>query len=285
MEKKTIKIAVVFMVICASLVLAQEDALELKYQFKAGEALKYEMTENKWTSTAMGQYPPMEVQAFINIKFSAQVNEIEEENYPVMFTFDNLDVSARVSGQTHYPDAGILRNKIMTVVISETGKIQEIMGKELLPRVQLAPSEQSGINFGDIYESLFVELPGKAVQPGDEWEISRVDTSKGTEGTMINEISGTYELSKRAKKNGYNCALIKGKITMKITQSGEAMGNKVSFEGDGKVKSQYYLAIEEGILVYSKLKIILDGDIEVSGQQKIDGIMSQNSEVTFNLIK
>ena len=46
MEKKTIKIAVVFMVICASLVLAQEDALELKYQFKAGEALKYEMTEN-----------------------------------------------------------------------------------------------------------------------------------------------------------------------------------------------------------------------------------------------
>jgi hypothetical protein len=263
---------------------AQEDSYDLKYKFQVAGPLKYKMIMNSWKSTKMGQYPSIEVQTFNDIDFTAQMDEKQEEGrFPIILTFDNLDVTTRVEGQTNYPSIDILRGKSMTMVISERGKIEKTLGKAMLPLVQLVASDPTTFNFGDIFKEFFYQLPENPVHIGEEWTTTRKDSSTESGATTITEMEGSFEFSKITEKEGYTCGLIKGKMDLKINQKGQAMGSTVSFKGKGKAKTQCYFAIEEGILVYSKLNVTVDGDIEMSGSQKMDGILSQNSEMTYKV--
>jgi len=286
MKMKWLGFIAIFLLVLATVVSAQNGPHDLKYKFQVAGPLKYKMGENGWKSTKMGDYPAIEIQTFFEIDFSARLGEIEEEGrFPVLMSFETLDITTRTGGQTHYPNVDMVKGKSMSTVISGKGKVQETIGKELLPQVQLVPVDPTAFNFGDIFNQFFVELPDHAVGVGDKWTITDIDTTDQMGTTLINESEGSYTFSKMTERGGYQCVLIKGKIKMKLNQKGQTMGSNFSFEGKGKGKVQYYFAINEGILVYSKVSMSIDGDIELTGQQKIDGLLSQNSEVTYKLIQ
>jgi len=286
MEKRWLGFVVLILLVLAAAVPAQDGPYDLKYKFQVAGPVKYKMGENGWKSTKMGNYPAIEIQTFFDIDFDARLGEIDEEDrLPVLMSFETLDVTTRTGGQTHYPNTDMVKGKSMSTVISGKGKVQEIIGKELLPQVQLVPMDPTTFNFGDIFNQFFVELPEHAVGVGEKWTITDIDTTNQMGTTLITDSEGSYTFTKMTKKEGYQCALIKGKIKMKLDQKGQTMGSNFSFEGKGKGKIQYYFAVEEGILVYSKVSVSIDGDIEMTGQQKIDGLLSQNSEVTYKLIE
>ena len=165
------------------------------------------------------------------------------------------------------------------------GRIKKIIGFDLLPRIQLVPSDQAGENFGKTLKEFFVELPERSVGVGDQWQLTTIDTTKEAGKTTIVETTGNYKLKKIVKKKGSRCAQISGKLEFNVVQKGSGMGGEFSFNGEGDGKIEILFDIEKGIIVSKKISISMDGIIKLSGVYNQEGTISETSEANFKLIR
>jgi len=262
------------------------DSLNLKYKFDAAVPLKYEVSGNTLRSTKIGEYPAQELQTFVKVVFSVSLDTPQTNDlFRLDMSFKKANVITRMRGETNYPNTDVLVGKSITAVIDQKGKVKEVIGSNLLPRVQLAPTDQTGENFGKILKEFFVEFPERPVGVGDQWQLTTVDTTKEAGKTTVVETKGQYKLKKIVKKKGVLCAQVSGKLEFNVAQKGSAMGGEFSFNGEGDGKIEYLFDIEKGVIVSKKMSTSLDGIITLSGAYNQEGTISETSEASFKLIQ
>jgi len=263
------------------------DSLNLKYKkFDTAVPLEYEVSGNTLHSTKIGDYPAQELQTFVKMVFSvsldtAQTNDLLRLN----MSFKKIDIITRMRDETNYPNTDMLVGKSITIITDQKGKTKKIIGLNLLPRIQLVPTDQTGENFGEVLKEFLVELPEHPVKIGDQWQFTTVDTTKEPGKTTIVETTGKYKLKKIVKKKGSRCAQINAKLILNVTQKGSTMGGEFSFNGEGDGKIEILFDIEKGIIVSKKISISMDGIIKLSGVYNQEGTISETSEANFKLIR
>ncbi len=262
------------------------DSLNLKYKFDAAVPLKYEVSGNTLRSTKIGEYPAQELQTFAKLVFSVNLDTPQTDNFfHLDMRFKKINVVTRVREVTNYSNTDVLVGKSITAVIDQKGKVKEVVGFNLLPRVQLAPTDQTGENFGKILKGFFVEFPERPVGVGDQWQLTTVDTTKEAGKTTIVETKVEYKLKKIVKKKGALFAQVSGKLEFNVVQKGSAMGGEFSFNGEGDGKIEHLFNIEKGVIVSKKMSTSLDGIIKLSGGYNQDGTISETSEANFKLVQ
>lgn len=286
MERKPLKI--VLFILCFTWVgtAVTQEKFDLKYRFDTEKPFLYKLKSNSVTQTKWGSYPPQEVQSDIEMTFSAQLDTGQsEKHFALVLTFKDADIRARTGGSSNYANTEVLKEKSITVLLDEKGRIVETIGLDLLPRIQLVATDPGGENMGVPMKELFVELSEQAVGVGDEWEMTRIDTLVEAGRTTIIKTDGKFKFKKITEKEGFRCAQINAKFKAEVVQTASGMGTDMKFEGNGKGKIELFFALEEGIIVINKMSVGISGIIELTGTQNLKGTLSDHQEMTFQLIQ
>lgn len=263
-----------------------EDSVALKYRFDADRPLKYAIEGSSLNTTELQGFPRMETQTFLEAVFSARLDTARSnDHFHVSMAYEKLDVTVVEGGRRSYPGMDEVVGRSVTAVVGEKGRVAEVIGLDVFPRVQVYAANPAGENFAEVLKEFFEELPEHPVGVGEEWEITTADTTEDMGRTTVVRVEGAYKLKKIGTKEGFRCAQVEGKLNIRVEQSGLTEGGEFSFEGDGKGKVQYWFVVDEGMMVEAKTSASLDGALEASGSQALTGRVSETSTSSFKLVK
>ena len=213
-------------VVIAAPVFAQGDeGVLLRLKYEAGETLTYHVTVNGVGSMqAAGQQQPLTIEGtFDNLMQVEQVSP--EGNFTVFSTYDNLDLTVKMSGQDmdvpiSLPDIRLL--------IMPTGKILSMELLEAEQPAQGAASLQAMVASSLDLESLLkdikcVPFPEAAIKPGQEWE-GAVPLAATAEGEEQRQMTMKLRYAANEEHLGRPCARLESTHEMPFGGVGAEAG-------------------------------------------------------------
>ncbi len=253
---------------------AQEN-IKLKYDFKAGRKLNYEVIINGDVNIEVkpsdGKHVPRN-SAGMQGKFAytheiasvsgdgtlAEINVIYGQSYM------NTIVNDQVIPNTDVPH---LNGKIARVTVTNEGKISDFELPEGLP---------ASLQNAD-FKKMFLIFPKRGLRVGESWIESSESVNDDNENLSItNTLNSTHTLLGIEKKGGYECAKVKVLTTTStITKSKNA---RVKFNGkaQGRVEGIIYFELDSGHIVHSDLNTKINNVVVTQAAQ--DG-KNQNEDV------
>jgi hypothetical protein len=130
-----------------------------------------------------------------------------------------------------------------------------------------------------------IELPEKAMNIGDSWTTSQMDTSDQGNMKVVTTPSATYTVAGEVDTLGYKCLRLTYKGTLKVKGEGTQMGMSLFFEGEGPVAGTAYFAPAEGLLVGAISDLNLESTIALTGQMSMTIPQSTATKTAMVLVK
>jgi hypothetical protein len=255
--------------------------LILEYRLPQDQALKYQFSSDMTQDMeVMGQT----MQNIINLDmlFSAKSKGMEGNNYLLLMTIDSAKTDVQGPQGNIAPDMNSVFGKSFDMILSPLGKELKMSGADTITYSLGQAGERT---LSSNFQTIFPDLPGKPVKIGDTWTTN--DTINIKEGGMdmrmtfvsVNTLQGFETV------NGQECAKITAKSTGKLGGEGEQMGSNLYFDGDIQSKDVWYFAYKEGIFVKSISDGITEGNVAVTGAQKMTIPMTMETKFETKLAK
>ncbi len=266
--------------------LSGQEKYDLQYRFDAGQKQIYTIGLNSLDTQKFESYPPQEISSIMEMKISLAADTTRKtEELSLTATFEKVNVTTRMGGQTFYPETGVLIGKSATLLSGKKGKDTQLIDREFLPRIQIVPTDPSGQNLGDFLKQLLHPLPEQPVGKGDTWELTITDTTEDLGREAITVAKGSFQLKNIREKDGIKVAEVSGKLKMTALVKGDVQGGKFDYQGEGSGKLDYVWDLEKNRMVEKKLRIVIDGVFKLTGMMSGTGTLSSDSDYTFRLEK
>jgi len=255
--------------------------LILEYRMPQDQALTYQFTSDMTQDMEMmGQ--SMQNIIKLDMLFSAKSTGIEDNNHLLLVTIDSAKTDAETPQGNFSPDMRPVCGKSFHITLSPLGKELEMTGGDTIT-YSMGPGGDRTLTSN--FQTIFPDLAGKPVKIGDTWTTN--DTINIKEGGMdmkmtfvsVNTLQGLETVA------GYECAKITVKSTGNLDGEGEQMGANLYFEGDIESKDVWYFAYKEGIFVKSISEGMTEGNIAVTGAQKMTIPMTMETKFETKLVK
>jgi len=254
--------------------------LILEYRMPQDQILKYQFSSNMTQDMeVMGQA----MQNIINLDmlFSAKSEGLEENNHLLLITIDSAKTDMETPQGDLSPDMSPVFGKSFHIILSPVGKELKMSGVDTIT-YNPGQGEQS---LSPNFQTIFPDLSGKPVKIGDTWTTN--DTININQGQMdmrmtfvsVNTLQGLETVA------GYECAKITAKTTGKMEGEGQQGPANLYFEGDIEGKDTWYFAYKEGIFVKSISDGLTEGNIAVTGAQKMTIPMTMETKFETKLVK
>lgn len=274
------------------------DKVDLKLNLQPGSQYLYTMeTKMDMAQTAMGQ--TMKTQNDMTMEFVYDVTAAEGTNKNITVTYDRIamDMKSAMANMSYdsrdtsknTPELAVMGNmlhKPFTMVVSDRGEILKVDGLQAIidhmgdsttaegaeMRKQLATSFNDSSMKGMMQQSLNF-FPDKPVAPGDTWK----KTYSMNMSIMSVNMDNEYKLT--SVSNG----IAHIDVTSKMTGGGDIAGGEemknVKVNLSGEQKGTMEVEVASGLVVDSKLKQDIKGDISMMGM-KIPLTMTQDIRIT-----
>lgn len=255
--------------------------LILQYRIPKDQVLKYQFSSNMTQDMeVMGQL--MENIINLDILFSAKSKGIEEGNHLLLLTVDSAETDVKSPQGNFSPDMSSVFGKSFHMTLSPLGKELKMSGADSITYSMGQSGERS---LTSNFQTIFPDLADKPVKIGDTWTTN--DTINIKEGGMemrmtfvsVNTLQGFETV------DWHECIKVTAKSTGYLDGEGEQMGANLYLEGDIESKDVWYFAYKEGIFVKSISDGITEGNISVTGPQKMTIPMTMETKFETKLIQ
>lgn len=255
--------------------------LILQYRMPQDQALKYQFTSNMTQNLeVMGQ--SMKNIVNLDMLFSTKSKGMEESNQLLLMTIDSAKTNMQSPQGNFSPDMRSVFGKSFNMTLSLLGKELKMSGADTI-KYNMGPGGERTLSSN--FQTIFPDLAGKPVKIGDSWTTN--DTINVNEGGMemrmtfvsVNTLQGFETV------DGHECVKVTAQSTGKLGGEGEQMGANLYFEGDIETKDVWYFAYKEGIFVKSISEGMTEGNVAVTGAQKMTIPMTMETKFETKLIK
>jgi hypothetical protein len=173
-------------------------------------------------------------------------------------------------------------DKSFMMTFSSLGKEMDISGAE---DIKFSQGPQGDRSLQSDFAAFLPDLPGMPVKVGDTWtSVDEIPVNEqGTQMTMTFENLNTFMGFETI--GGMKCARIDAVITGTMTGTGEQMGAPLTFDGTTEGTETWYFAVEEGVYVKGRTKMLTTATVTVSGPQEMVIPMTMDMTVETNLEK
>jgi hypothetical protein len=277
---KTLKI---FVIIGSLSLLGNANAQEkflLEYKYLKGQTYRYQ-DESKYESVQeiSGQEYKATGSTFSLMKMIVQ-DVSENGDITLISSLEDYKVIAKSAYMDTTMVMKDLLNKDVQTVISKTGKM--INSKQLDTTSTGKDFFGKGNNLVNTYKE-FIVFPDHAIQPGDTWNDTQIDTAKGTQMVIKTELVNTFLGVE--EKNGHNCIKVgfsgKTEIGGKMTQ----MGMEFFMEGSGEIKGTLWFDQKLWILIAKESTNDQEMTMAMTGQMQMTIPITTTTNSTFTLIE
>jgi hypothetical protein len=233
-------------------------AVTLAYQFPAGRALTYKITDTQSQNFEV-QGQSMTTEALSSTQFTLKPKGLKGQDQEITITIDAAKSDASSPQGSVSPDMSGVIGKSFDMTLSRLGKEIDVTGAEAL-KVEIPGTGQSDMSA--TFKAFFPDLSDKAVKPGDTWPGEDTVVQKEGTGETTTHLLSQNTLDGFETVDGYECARIKvvgkGTIEGRQEQGGMALtiGMKLEIEGT------WYFAVKEGLFVKMETKGTVSGTIE-----------------------
>jgi hypothetical protein len=258
-----------------------EKGLILEYRMPQDQVLKYQFTSNMTQNLeVMGQ--SMKNIINLDLLFSAKSTGMEGNNNLLLITIDSAKTDMKTPRGNISPDMSSVFSKSFLMTLSPLGKELKMSGADSITYSLGQGGERT---LTSNFQTIFPDLAGKPVKVGDSWTAN--DTINVKEGgtnmrmtfVSVNTLQGFETV------DGHECVTVTAKSTGKLGGEGEQMGANLYFEGDIETKDVWYFAYKEGIFVKSISEGMTEGNVAVTGAQKMTIPMTMEMKVETKLVK
>lgn len=234
-----------------------QEKIKLKYDFKAGRKLDYEVLINgdvdievrpsdgrvipKNSAKMQGKFAyTHEIASVKSNGDLAKINVIYGQSYM------NTIVNNQVIPNTDVPH---LNGKVARVTVTNEGKIKDFK----LP-VGLPASLQNAD-----FKKMFLIFPARNLRVGESWMENSQSVNDDNENFSItNTLASTYTLLGVEKKYSYECAKVKVLASTSTVTTSKDTQMKLDGKAQGKVEGIIYFELKSGHIVYSDLNTMIN---------------------------
>ena len=255
--------------------------LILEYRMPQDQSLKYQFSSSMTQNLeVMGQ--SMKNIVNLDMLFSAKSTGMEGNNHLLLITIDSAKTDVQSPQGDLSPDMSPVFGKSFNLTLSPLGKELKMSGADTITYSLGQAGERT---LSSNFQTIFPDLAGKPVKVGDNWTTNDTIIVKeaGTEMRMtfvsVNTLQGFETV------DGHECVKVTAKSTGKLDGEGEQMGANLYFEGDIETKDVWYFAYKEGIFVKSISEGMTEGNVAVTGAQKMTIPMTMETKFETKLVK
>ncbi|MCK4995048.1 MAG: hypothetical protein KAS13_08415 [Candidatus Omnitrophica bacterium] len=256
-----------------------QEKIRLKYDFKAGRKLAYEVLINGDVDIEVkpsdgGQIPKNSARLQGKFSYTHEVTSVNDDgvlaNINVIYgqSYMNTIVNNQVIPNT---DVTYLKGKIARVTVTSDGKIKDFE----LP-VGLPASLQNAD-----FKKMFLIFPNRNLRVGESWIENSESVNDDNENFSItNTLNSTHTLLGIEKKYGHECAKVKvlaSTSTITISKSAQI---KLDGKALGKVEGIIYFELDSGYIVYSDLNTIINNVVVTQPAQDEKNQKDKASKIT-----
>ncbi|MCG2710874.1 MAG: hypothetical protein L6416_00850 [Candidatus Omnitrophica bacterium] len=246
-----LKLIIISILILNAVNAQAQEKIKLKYNFKAGRKLAYEVIIDGEVNIEVTPLQGREIphnSARLQGKFTytheiasvdsntslAKINVIYGQSY--MNTIINNQVIPN-------PDVPHLNGKIARLTVTNEGKISDFELPKGLP---------ASLQNAD-FKKMFLIFPERGLRVGESWIENSESVNDDENVSVTNTLNSTHTLLGMEKKGGYECAKVKVMTsTSTITRSKNAQA-KLEGKAEGRVEGLIYFELDSGHIVYSDL--------------------------------
>jgi hypothetical protein len=194
-------------------------AVALSYQFPAGRALTYKITDTQ-TQNFEVQGQSMTTEALSTTEFTLKPKGLKGQDPEITVTIDAAKSDASSPQGNVSPDMTAVIGKSFDMTLSRLGKEIDVTGAEAL-KVEIPGTGQSDMSA--TFKAFFPDLSDKAVKPGDTWPSEDTVVQKEGAGETTTHLLSQNTLDGFETVDGYECARIKvvGKGSIEIKSKAE----------------------------------------------------------------
>ncbi len=255
--------------------------LILEYRMPQDQALQYQFSSNMIQDMEM-MGGSMRNIIDLNLLFSAKSEALEGKNHLLLVTIDSAKTDIESPQGNLMPDMSPVLGKSFHMILTLLGKELEMTGSDTIKYSMGQAGERT---LTSNFQTIFPDLAGKPIKIGDTWTTN--DTINVKEGGMdmrmtfvsVNTLQGLETVG------GHECAKITAKTTGKMEGEGQQGPANLYIEGDIEGKDTWYFAYKEGIFVKSISDGLAEGNIAVTGAQKMTIPMTMETKFETKLIK
>lgn len=255
--------------------------LILEYRMPQDQALKYQFSSNMIQDMEVGGRS-MKTIIDLHLQFSAKSEGFDKKNHHLLVTIDSANADVETPQGNLSPDMSTVFGKSFHMNLSPLGKELNITGGDTIIYSMGQGGERT---LTSNFQTIFPDLAGKPTKVGDTWTTN--DTLNIKEGGMdmcmtfvsVNTLQGFETVA------GYECAKITAKSTGKLEGEGQQGPANLYLEGDIEGKDVWYFAYKEGVFVKSISDGLTEGNIAVTGPQKMTIPMTMETKFETKLVK
>lgn len=258
-----------------------EKGLILEYRMTQDQVLKYQFTSNMTQDLeVMGQ--SMKNVINLDLLFSAKSTGMEGNNHLLLMTIDSAKTDMKTPRGNISPDMSSVFSKSFLMTLSPLGKELKMSGADSITYSLGQGGERT---LTSNFQTIFPDLAGKPVKIGNSWTANDTINVKEAGTNMRMTFVSVNTLQGFETVDGHECVTVTAKSTGKLGGEGEQMGANLYFEGDIETKDVWYFAYKEGIFVKSISEGMTEGNVAVTGAQKITIPMTMEMKVETKLVK
>ncbi len=257
----------------------------LAYRWEKGTTLKYAIeTDSRQSVETMGQ--TFESQTNSNMVVSLTPVEVFEDGSALIdFAIDTLAVRVKSVMGEMKPDLKSLIGKHIKMRVAKTGDVIE--GPDSTESLEINLGRMGTVNLEDNFRRLFLNVPGRPVQPGETW-VDRDTVQTKRSGLQINVVTETqHSLVEKKPLAGKECYFgrSKGSFTMDGAGKEPMTGSSMAFEGEGTSEYEWYFDPAGGALLQLNGTVTMEGTVSLSGQAEMTMPMETISKLKIRLLQ
>lgn len=257
-----------------------QDPVKLAYNYAEGKSVSYTLT-TAVTQAMDVSGQTMNVLVNNNMAFKVKMLGKSDENLKLEITVDSLSTKVESPQGSAGGKIKDVEGKTFNMVLSPLGK--EIDVNEAA-KIEYTVEGSGGGNMSQSFASIFPDLPGNPVKPGDTW--TKNDTiSNNSATTKVKQIiQSTNKFEGIEKIDGLECAKITSTITGTMQTTTQNMGMDIFYNGPLQGTVTLYFAVKEGYFVKQEVLTKMTGTIEISGPQSMTFpvVMDTSSKIEAN---
>jgi hypothetical protein len=245
------------------------------------QALKYQFSSNMTQDLeVMGQ--TMKNIINLDLVFSAKTKGMDDNNRLLLMTIDSAKTDMKTPQGNISPDMSPVFGKSFHLTLSPLGKELKMSGADSITYSLGQAGERT---LTSNFQTIFPDLAGKPVKIGDSWTTNDTINIKESSTEMRMTFVSVNTLQGFETVDGHECVKVTAKSTGKLGGEGEQMGANLYFDGDIETNDVWYFAYKEGIFVKSISEGMTEGNVAVTGAQKMTIPMTMEMKVETKLVK
>lgn len=267
---------IISLVLVASIAIAVS-TVNLQYNLKTGDVVKYEMVMTGTAETTMKSNDPMmavpsepqNMTMNYTLGFTQKVTNISQDGIlTVDVSFDEVNMIVKTAGQEiKTPVADILKGKTLSMQMNKKGKVIEIKGLD-----ELMKAGGQSMNLDQMMSQMSPLFPEGEIKEGDTWKQkldTPIQTTTGMNITNNGEVIYTFKGFET--KNNYKCAKIEMVMTLEQKISSSQMGFTMSGTTNATGKGVMFFANDEGKVILSDMDTKIISNVKMEGTTDNEG--------------